>query len=191
MSVIRSVMVAVVLAWTCSAAAAQEPLAPAAAGPEDAAAQFELFLNFGDDASGRLSVVMDALASRHSKDVRLVFRHLPPERDVDAELPHRASLAAGRQGKFWEMARLLFANQERSGREHVLGMAAQVGLDIERFTADLDDPGLDTELAADRARAVAVKVERAPALLLGGTPVTGERTLKRLDQLVRDALLPR
>jgi hypothetical protein len=188
---IRSVMVAVVLARTCPGAVAQELSAPAAAGPEGGKAQFEMFLDFSDDASGRLSVVIDALAGRYPQDVWLVFRHLPPPQDLVAGLPHRAALAAGRQGKFWEMARVLFANQERSGREDLLGMAAQIGLDMERFTLDLDDVTLDNDLDADRARAADVKIARAPALLLNGVPVTGERTLKRLDELVRDARVPR
>jgi protein-disulfide isomerase len=49
-----------------------------------------------------------------------------------------AAEAAGVQGRFWDMHRLLFEHQHALEREDLVGYAEELGLDVERFTADLD-----------------------------------------------------
>lgn len=182
----RIAMAAAVLLGICGSAKAQAHVAPVI-GPADARAHLELFLDFTDEASGRLAVVVDALRARHANDVQVTFRHLPPANDHVAALPHRAAMAAERQQRFWDMARVLFANQGQHGRDDLLGMARQLGLDIDRFTADLDDPAADDVLAEDRSRASAVKADHAPVVRLNGATVTGDHTLKRFEALVAAA----
>lgn len=188
MSVIRRVIVtaALLCGWVSGGAFAQERIAPAR-GPERAASQVEVFLDFTDEACGRLAVVLEALANRHPDDVRIVFRYLAPEKDPVARLPHRAAVAAERQDRFWDMERLLFANQDRRSREDLIGMAAQLQLDIERFTRDLDDPALDVVIDGDRARATMLHVLSAPAVFVNGKPMAGERTLKHLESVIAAA----
>jgi hypothetical protein len=158
---------------------AQSP-APAG-GPQEVRAQIEVFLAFGDEASGRLAVVLDALAERHPTDLRIVFRHVTTEGDAVAMLPHRAALAAHRQEQFWAMARLLFANQDRHAREDVIAMAQQLGLDGARFIADLDDVSVEDVLRVDRDRGAAVGVNGPAALLINDVRYTGELTLQHIE----------
>jgi predicted DsbA family dithiol-disulfide isomerase len=150
-------------------------------GPQDARSQLEVFLAFGDEASGHLAVVLDALAERHPADVRLVFRHVTPENDPAAALPHHAALAAQRQAQFWKMAQLLFANQDRHTREDLIGMAHQLGLDLARFIADLDDGSAEVVWRADRDRAAEAGITGAGAVLIDGIRYTGELTLQRIE----------
>lgn len=189
-AMIRRAIVTVVTAtlvsgWGAGAVLArdQERIAPVR-GPERADSEVEVFLDFTDEASGRLAVVLEALAERHPNDVRIVFRHLAPENDPIAALPHRAAVAAERQGRFWDMERLLFANQDRRSREDLIGMAAQLQLDLEAFSRDLDDPAIDAVIDGDRARAKALHVASAPAVFVSGKPMTGERTLKHLESVI-------
>src|SRR5262245_29439172 len=102
-------LVLLLLLFSTPSARAQSP-APTR-GPEKARSHIEVFLAFGDEASGRLAVVLEALTERHPADVRIVFRHATIEGDAAAWLPHQAALAADRQGQFWAMAGLLFRNQ--------------------------------------------------------------------------------
>jgi protein-disulfide isomerase len=169
-----------------SVAFAQERIAPAR-GPERAASEVEVFLDFTSEPSGRLAVVLEALATRHPGDVRIVFRHLAPENDPIAVLPHRAAVAAERQGRFWDLERLLFANQDRRSREDLIGMAVQLQLDVEAFTRDLDDPTIDVVIDSDRARARLLKVASTPAVFVNGKPMAGERTLKHLESVIAAA----
>ena len=80
------------------------------------------------------------LLGRFGGSIRFVFRHFPPE----AIHPHalqaaEAAECAGGQGSFWAMHDLLFAHQEHLQRKHLLQYAENLGLDVPRFTAELDD----------------------------------------------------
>src|ERR1700704_4069003 len=80
------------------------------------------------------------LLQRFEERVRFAFRHFPL---VDVH-PHAldAALAAecaGGQGKFWEMHDLLFAHQDHLKPKQLHGYAEQLGLDMARFTAEMDD----------------------------------------------------
>jgi len=80
------------------------------------------------------------LLERYTERVRFAFRHFPLE-DVH---PHaltaaQAAECAGGQGKFWEMHDLLFANQEHLKPKQLHSYAEQLGLDMARFTAEMDD----------------------------------------------------
>jgi len=176
-------MAAAIVVWTCAAAMAQERTPPTK-GPAEARARFEVFLDFGDDTSGRIAVVLDELLAKHPTAVQVTFRHLPAENDREAALPHRGAIAAERQDKFWDMARVLFANQGHHTRQDLIGIATQLRLDVEKFTADLADPAVDDELAADRAAAATVKAVRAPVVRLNGTTITGEYTVTRFEALI-------
>jgi protein-disulfide isomerase len=80
------------------------------------------------------------LLERFDGHVRFGFRHFPLE-EVHPHALQAAEAAecAGAQGKFWEMHELLFVHQARLHTKHLLGYAAQLGLDLARFTAELDD----------------------------------------------------
>src|SRR5207253_6971108 len=67
-----------------------------------------------------------------------------------APLAHRAAFAAQQQGKFWEMHDRIFANQREMEREALLAHASALGLDVARFTADLDSPRAQAVKRADR-----------------------------------------
>jgi Na+/H+ antiporter NhaA len=75
---------------------------------------------------------------RDFADVRYVWRHLPLN-DVHprAQLAAEASEAAAEQGAFWEMHDLLLDHQDALGSDDLVGYAAELGLDVDRFAEDL------------------------------------------------------
>jgi protein-disulfide isomerase len=71
--------------------------------------------------------------------LRFAFRHFPlGEVHPHARLAAEAAEAAGAQGRFWQMHELLFANQQALTPADLLSYAAAIGLDVARFTADLE-----------------------------------------------------
>ena len=54
---------------------------------------------------------MEEVTKMYPKDVRLVFKHLPLPFHNEAMPAAKASMAAGKQGKFWEFHDELFNNQ--------------------------------------------------------------------------------
>src|SRR6266700_6068161 len=60
----------------------------------------------------------------------IAFKHFPLSFHPDSQLAHQAALAAGEQGKSWEMHDLLFANQSALKRENLVEYAKKLALDL-------------------------------------------------------------
>ena len=60
-----------------------------------------------------------------------------------------AALAAGKQGKFWEVHEKLFANQNDLSDAKVEAIAGELGLDMEQFNKDLKDPAIASLIDRD------------------------------------------
>ena len=77
---------------------------------------------------------------RYPGKIRFVFRHFPlEEAHPHALLAAESAEATGAQGKFWEMHDLLFQNQAHLKDKDLYRYAGQVGLDLVRYTAEMDD----------------------------------------------------
>lgn len=109
--------------------------------------------------------------------IRYVWRHLPLE-DVhpNAQLAAEAAEAAADQGAFWPMRDLLLEHQDELSRTDLIGFAARLGLDVERFTTQLDDGVHEARIDRD--------VESAELSGVSGTPtffINGQRLYDRYD----------
>ena len=72
------------------------------------------------------------------KEVKLVFKQFPLDSHSQAQFGAEAALAAQAQGKFWEMHDLLYAGFPDLSRNRVMGYGKQLGLDMKRFTSEVD-----------------------------------------------------
>ena len=80
------------------------------------------------------------LLDRYPGKIRFIFRHFPMvDAHPHASLAAEASEAAAAQGKFWDMHDLLFQNQAHLKDKDLYRYAGQVGLDMVRYTAEMDD----------------------------------------------------
>jgi protein-disulfide isomerase len=86
----------------------------------------------------RATGAIDEVREHFGDQLRYVWRHLPLERvhprAFDAA---RAAEAAGLQGKYFEMGRMLFANQDDLEWSDIYRYANAIGLDLERFDQDV------------------------------------------------------
>ena len=80
------------------------------------------------------------LLDRYPNKIRFVFRHFPlQEAHPHALSAAEASEAASAQGKFWPMHDLLFRNQAHLKDKDLYRYAGDLGLDLARYTAEMDD----------------------------------------------------
>src|ERR1700681_104489 len=80
------------------------------------------------------------LLERFPNKIRFLYRHFPlQEAHPHALMAAEASEAAAAQGRFWQMHDLLFQNQAHLKDKDLLRYAAQVGLDLVRYAAEMDD----------------------------------------------------
>ena len=88
--------------------------------------------------------------------MRFVWKHLPLAIHNDAPAAHLASVAAQKQGKFWEFHDKLFANQRQIKMDNLKQYAQELGLDMPRFEKDMLDLKNKTSIDADMAEASAM-----------------------------------
>ncbi|MHC4838975.1 MAG: DsbA family protein, partial [Planctomycetota bacterium] len=96
------------------------------------------FSEFQCPFCARVLPTMNKIKETYGDKVRIVFKHNPLPFHKDAPLASEAALAAGEQGKFWEMHDKLFENQKKLKRADIDGYAQEIGLDMAKFKADLD-----------------------------------------------------
>ncbi len=135
------------------------------------------FTDFECPFCSKATDTLNELVEKNPGKVRVVFKHFPLDFHKNAPLAHRASIAAGQQGKFWEYHDVLFANHRALQRENLLAYAAQIGLDMNRFTADLDNPALDNAINADKAAGAKVAVRGTPHFFINGVRFSGAQPI--------------
>jgi protein-disulfide isomerase len=131
---------------------------------------------------------MEALLKAYPNDVKLVFKNLPLEFHPEARPAAKASYAAQQQGKFWEFYEKLFMNQQALSTESYLKFAGELGLNVDKFKADMASPAAEKAVADDEAQAQKLGFNGTPAFIVGGVKVVGAQPLPKFKQVV-DRLL--
>jgi Na+/H+ antiporter NhaA len=121
-------------------------------------------------------------------DVRYVWRHLPLS-DVHprAQIAAEAAEAADEQGAFWEMHDVLLEHQDRLGPGDLVGYAEQLGLDVERFTEQLQGHAGAGRVAEDVDSADLSGVSGTPTFFINGRRHYGAYDIDTLTNAVRVA----
>ncbi|WP_198020187.1 Na+/H+ antiporter NhaA [Nocardioides sp. J54] len=136
-------------------------------GPVDAPLTLVEYLDFECPFCARATGAANEVREYFGDRLRYVPRHLPLDVHPHAVLAGIAAEAAGRQGRYWDMHELLFTRQDHLERDDLIGYAAELGLDVEQFTADLDDTELAERVARDAASADASGVRGTPTFFIG------------------------
>lgn len=138
-------------------------------GPDDAAITIIEFADFECPGCGKAHPVITKLLAKYPSHVRLVFKNYPLSIHKHAEKAARAALAAGRQGKFWEMHAKLFEMQPTPPDETALDrLAKELGLDAKKFSDDLASEAIADEVARDRKLGDKLELDSTPLIFING-----------------------
>lgn len=154
-----------------------------ALGPADALVTVAVFSDFQCPYCSRIAPTLHELVEAED-DVRVVFLQQPIPSHPRAKDAAKAALAADRQGKFWEMHDALFEAQSTLGSADFSAVAAELGLDVETFEADLADPAIEAQIQADVAMAREIGVRSTPSTFVNGHYVRGAVPLATLREAV-------
>ena len=100
--------------------------------------------------------------------LRVVHMNFPLSGHTHALAAARAGLAAGRQGKFWEMHDLLFANQRSLEPADIDRLARQLGLDLARFHSDAASAEVEAAIQATRHEGERLEISGTPTIYING-----------------------
>jgi protein-disulfide isomerase len=156
-------------------------------GPLDAPVTVVEYGDFECPYCGQAEPVVRELL-REFGDVRYVWRHLPlNDVHLHAQLAAEAAEAAANQGAFWEMHDLLLSHQDALDPDDLVGYAQQVGLDVERFAADVDRHAGAVRVAEDVDSADLSGVSGTPTFFVNGRRHYGAYDSASLAAAVRAA----
>ena len=137
---------------------------------------------FCSRATGSVDEVLDLLGD----DVVWVWRHLPLTRvHPHAVEAAQAAEAAARQGRFLDYSRALFTHQDRLERADLLAQADELGLDVEEFTADLEDPETARRVHDDADDADLMDLLSTPTFFVNGRRHVGPYDAESLVAALR------
>ena len=125
---------------------------------------------------------------REFGELRFVFRHLPlTEVHPHAQLAAEAAEAAAVQGAFWEMHDMLMDHQGALTTRDLVGYAASIGLDSDKFAADLRKHAGAYRVAEDVDSADLATVAGTPTFFINGNRYYGAFDLAALKEAVHTA----
>jgi protein-disulfide isomerase len=158
-------------------------------GPEGAALTLVEYGDFQCPYCARAHAALQELDGEFG-GIRLVFRHLPlADMHPLAEAAAESAEAAAAQGKFWEMHDALFEQQmDIDDADDLEDLADGVGLDVERFRADLETRRYRARVQADVRRAAADEAGRTPTFFINGRLYRGDSDRDSLAQAFAAAL---
>jgi protein-disulfide isomerase len=131
---------------------------------------------------------MKQVISEFGANARLVIRDFPlVEIHDNAMNAALAASAARRQNKFFEMADVMYRNQDDLDPASLARHAASIGLNVEQFQRDMKDPAALTEINKDIADGKAYGVNGTPAIYVNGVRLQRLST-GRLRYMIQNAL---
>jgi protein-disulfide isomerase len=166
------------------AAAAQRPGAPAVdpnqvyeipvgssyvRGPKDAPVTITMFSDFQCPFCARATPIVDEVMKAYPNDVNFVMKQFPlMQIHPGAEPAARGALAAGKQGKFWEMHDEMYKIGRDLNDASIKAAAGKLGLDTAKFEADYNSPELKKQVQDELALGQKVNVRGTPTFFING-----------------------
>ena len=95
------------------------------------------FTEFQCPYCSRIAPVMQDLMKKYPNDIKFVYKHFPLSFHNNAQAAAAASLAAQKQGKFWEFRYALAPHFRELGDSIYVAVAKEVGLNVEQFKKDM------------------------------------------------------
>ena len=125
---------------------------------------------------------------REFGELRFVFRHLPlTEVHPHAQLAAEAAEAADVQGAFWEMHDMLMDHQGALTTRDLIDYAGSIGIDTDKFAADLRKHAGAYRVAEDVDSADLATVSGTPTFFINGIRYYGAYDLAALKEAVHTA----
>jgi protein-disulfide isomerase len=153
-------------------------------GPKDAPITIIEFSDFQCPYCSRGNDVMMQVLKAYDGKVRLAFKNLPLPFHQEAKPAAAAALAAGEQGKFWEMHDAMFANQKGLNSVYYLAKAKELGLNIEKFKADMVSEKVTKQIEEDMELAKKHGISGTPGFFVNGVAVKGAQPFPAFKTII-------
>jgi len=157
-------------------------------GPKNAKVTLLHYFDYQCPYCTRVGPAIDQIAKDYADSVRIVYKMHPLSMHPNAMPAAEAAMAAAAQGKFLEMHHKLFESQQQLTREKFLSLAKDIGLDIDRFTKDLDAHTYAAAIQKDAKEAEDIGATGTPASFVNGRYLSGAKPYANFKDLIDEEL---
>ena len=127
------------------------------------------------------------MIEKYPNDVKIVFKHFPLRSHRYSEKAARASVAADRQGKFWEFHDKLFDNYKNLNDQKIYEFIRDLKLDRKKFEKDWKNPVVDAKVESDQREGSKIGVRGTPTVFVNGRRLR-KRSMEGISFLIDDEL---
>ena len=127
------------------------------------------FTEFQCPYCSRIAPTMKELNQKYPDQIKFVYKHFPLSFHSNAKAAAAASIAAHKQGKFWEFRYALAPHSRELSDSTYLAVAKEIGLDVEKFKKEMAlDSAMEARIDKDFQLGVQVGVQGTPNFYING-----------------------
>jgi protein-disulfide isomerase len=158
-------------------------------GKKDAPVTLVEFGEYENEDCAKANEVVKQLLEEYDGKIRFNFRHFPLTRIHQRSLKAgEAAVAAGQEGKFWEMHNILFNNRRSLGTTSLKLHSKEAGVINKKFLDDLVNATYGWQVQGDLREGMERGVTNVPAFFINDEPFSGKPTFENLSKGIEAAL---
>ena len=152
------------------------------------------FLDFECESCRAFYPTMERIREEYGDEITVAIRYFPIPSHTNAQIAAQAVEAAANQGALEEMYKRMFETQAEWGESQeskealFVDFARDLGLDMEQFESDLNDPETVERVNSDQEAGVALGVQGTPTIFFNGEMLQGMPTYEDLKSRIDEAL---
>jgi len=135
--------------------------------------------------------IVEKLAGDYKDNLKIVYRHFPLPQHKNAVLAGQAAEAAGKQGKFWEMAGKIFESQAQwsevkneEAKNIFKELARTLDLNIEQWEKDIENEEIKKSIDEDYKEGVKIGINATPTFFLNGQKLQNPRSYEEFKEIL-------
>jgi len=160
-------------------------------GAPNAPVTIVMFSDFQCPFCGRAEPTVKQIEDDYKGQVKVVWKNQPLPFHPNAMPAAKAAYAAYKQGKFWEMHDKLFANQQALSPETYDKYAQELGLNMDKFHADINNPATEAAIKADSDQGTKAGASGTPTFFIDGRKLVGAQPIDQFKNVIDDELKKR
>ena len=158
-------------------------------GPKDAPVTLMEFGEYESEECAKANEIVKQLLEDYEGKIRFQFRHFPltliHQRSLKAS---ESAVAAGQEGKFWEMHNVLFQNRRNLGTTSLKLYSKEAGVRNKKFLEDLVNGTFGWQVQDDIKEGHNRGVKEIPAFFINDVMLTLKPTYANISAAIDSAL---
>lgn len=151
------------------------------------------YADYECEACAAASPMVETIKAEYKDKIAFVVRYFPLPGHQYSKQSAYAVESAGKQGKYWEMNKLMFQNQtDWSGNpksdEIFRGYAQDLGLNIEQFNADTSSVQTKDRVDHDLKSGKDLNIQGTPTFFLNGRRIPTPRNIEAFRNLLDEEI---